>query len=371
MRRNEVPFTPVSRFPLLACKSKLGGFVPHFTAAEVDRRIDFAALNEISRFAVAAGRLALDHAGLKVGRANGEQVGIAMGVCNGPCEMGHMDRVFGTAKYEADLNSFSNITANSTAGWVSTSLCLKGENISLGTGPHAGLQAMAWAFDALGEKRSQAILAMAADEVYAQTFYNYDGIGFLYAGEDEQCYRLHRDEAKRKVLGEGAAGLLMESATAAAARGATVYGEMLGYGLSMDAGQFDQQNLDAEGLTRAVELALKRSCLDAQDIGLIVWAPQGNRQDLKMLEVAGKLFPNVPLATTTFHTGYIESASILVTLAAALSALHDGPTLWPERTGLSELDARGLTERPRHVLALGSTDIGYNFAVAVRLPGKA
>lgn len=366
LRRNEVCLAPVTRFPLLKCRSQRAGFVPEFKPADVDRRIDFSELNDISRFAVAAARLALAQAGLRVGPGNAEQVGVTMGVCNGPSEMGHMDKVFGTARYEADVNSFSNITANSTAGWVANMLCLRGENISLCVGPHAGQQALAYAFDALRENRAQAIAAMGADEVYAQTFYNYDAINFLYAGEGERDYRIRLDEAKRKVLGEGAAAVLLETATAATARGANVLAEVLGYGQSMDAGSFNEQNLAPDGLVRAVRTALARARLTPADIGLLVWAPQGNRQDVKILDVASEVFPEVPLVTTTFHTGYIESASILVSLAAALEALRGGTELWPQRTGLLEIDNRRLTAFPCHILCLASTDVGYNFAVVVR-----
>ena len=117
------------------------------------------------------------------------------------------------------------------------------------------------------------------------------------------------------------------------------------------------------------------------DIGLLVWAPQGNRQDLKVLrageEIWGSDFPRLPLVTTTFNTGYIEAASILVSLAATLAALATpGGTspcglqtpdlLWPQRTGLPELDGRTLAQLPEYLLALASTDLGYNFAAVFR-----
>jgi 3-oxoacyl-[acyl-carrier-protein] synthase II len=231
------------------------------------------------------------------------------------------------------------------------------------------------------ETRARLLLAGAADEVYAQTFYNYDGIGFLFAGEEEADYRLRPDSDRRKVLGEGAAMLCLETATSATNRNASILAEMLGYGMSMDTEGFLLPNLGTEGLTRAVRLALSRARISAADIGLLVWAPQGNRQDLKVLraaeEIWGSDFPHLPLVTTTFNTGYIEAASILVSLAAALAALETpGGTspfglqtpdlLWPQRTGLPELDGRRLARLPEYLLALASTDLGYNFAAVFR-----
>ena len=207
LRQNAVGITPVAKFPLRGQQSRCVGQVGVFKPAEMDRRIDFDSLNEISRFAVAAGRLALEHARLKFSPSHAEDMGVVLGVSNGPSEMGHMDSVFSSDSFQGHVASFSNIVANSTAGWVSNALYLKGVNATLSAGPHAGLQSLAYAYDALTENRCRAILAGAADEVYGQTFYNYDQIGFLYAGAEESDYRLRLDNEKRKVLGEGAAML--------------------------------------------------------------------------------------------------------------------------------------------------------------------
>jgi 3-oxoacyl-[acyl-carrier-protein] synthase II len=375
LRRGAVGIWPVTHFPLTGQAARRVGQVAEFSAAAVDRRLDFSVLNPISKFAVAAGRLALENAGLKITPANGEDVGVVMGVCNGPSEMGHMDSVFSSGNFAANIPSFSNITSNSTAGWVSTLLYLKGVNASLSGGPHAGLQSLAYAFDALAEQRARVILAGAADEVYAQTFYNYDGMGFLFAGDEEADYRLRRESAKRKVLGDGAAMLVMESAEAAQARGASILAEVIGYGLSMDAEGFLAANLGTDGLRYAVQLALSRAGVPPEKIGLLIWAPQGNRQDDKVLQVAAEVFggrfAQIPLVTSTFNTGYIESASILVSLAAALAALAGGNQLWPQRTGCPDLDDRPLTTPPEFLLTLASTDVGYNFAAVLRRGWRA
>ena len=370
LRRGTVGISPVTNFPLTGQTSRLAGQVPDFSAAQVDRRLDFSVLNPISKFAVAAGRLALENAGLKITPANGDDIGVVMGVCNGPSEMGHMDSVFTSDNFAANIPSFSNITPNSTAGWVSMQLYLKGVNSSLCAGPHAGLQGLAYAFDALAEKRARAILAGAADEVYGQTFYNYDGMDFLYSGAEENDYRLRLEADKRKVLGEGSAMFVMETAGSANARGAKILAEVVSYGMSMDAEGFLAANLGTDGLKHAVQLALTRASIAPEQIGLLIWAPQGNRQDEKVLkagaDIFGERFAQLPLVTTTFNTGYIESASILVSLAAALAALADGTELWPQRTGLTELDQRSLTALPEFILALASSDVGYNFAVVLR-----
>jgi 3-oxoacyl-[acyl-carrier-protein] synthase II len=371
LRDGRTRIAPVTRFPLPArLRSRQAGMVEPFRESAVDRRLDFSSLNDISRYAVSAAKLALDDARLRVGQANADRVGVAMGVCNGTAETAHMDSVFASDTYAGNVSSFSNIVPNSTAGWVSASLQLRGVNCTLAAGPHAGLQSLAYAYEALAEERALAVVAAASDEIYPQTYYNYDTMGFLCRGAEEEDFRIRPEEAKRKVLGEGAAALVLETAAAALERGAPILAEVLGQGMSMDTGGFQEPNLDPEGLCRAIGLALARAGVAPGEIDLLVWAPQGNRQDLKVLEacrsIFGERFADLPLAGSTFTTGFIESASILVSLAATLQALREGTSLWPQKTGLADLDDRQLKAPPRLILAVASSDVGYNFSVVLR-----
>ncbi len=349
--------------------SSRAGLVEDFKAADIDRRLNLDGMNKISRMATAAARLALQHASLRVSPRNAEEVGIAMGVCNGPPETEHMDSVFEADTYAAHINSFSNITANSTAGWVSNSLCLKGVNTTLSPGPHAGLQSLAYAYHALQEGRVGCMLAGAADEVYAQTYSNYNLMNWLYQGAEENDYRLRFEHQRRKVLGEGAGFVTMETMESAQKRKATILAEVLGYGMACDAGPFNRQNLDPAAVSQACLSAIQRSELEPSHIDLVVWAPQGNAQDKKVLDGVHAMSgfgKDVPFVTSTFHSGYIESASILISLAAALASLSSRGKLWPQITGVSELDSRPIDKPVKHVLAVAGTDVGYNFAAVLK-----
>jgi 3-oxoacyl-[acyl-carrier-protein] synthase II len=352
-------------------RSKKAGLAPYFKASDIDRKLDFTGMNLISKMAVAAANDALNRAELKIRSKNSEDVGIAMGVCNGPPESDHMNKVFSTPDNAPDINNFSNITANSTAGWVAGALALKGVNMTLAPGHHAGLQALAYAYEMLLDNRAKAVLASASDEIYAQTFYNYDLIEYLYNGNDEDNYRLRFDTEKRKVLGEGAASLVLETASAAKERSAEILGEVCGYGMSMDLAAFDTQCMSSLGLENAIKLSLERANTNINDIDCIVWAPQGNKQDQKMLlaleNSMGNKFKEIPFITTTFNTGYIESASVLASLGLVLESIRMGKALWSQRTGNTDLDNRTLDKAPEYLLVIGSSDLGYNYSVVVKV----
>jgi 3-oxoacyl-[acyl-carrier-protein] synthase II len=358
---------PTDRLGVPGTVSRLAGLVKPYRPADVDRRLDCSGMNTITRYAATAASGALAEGNLRIRRNISEQAGIVMGVCNGPPESNHMNHVFAGGDFSADIANFSTITANSTAGWVAASLELRGINLTLAPGHHAGLQCCAYAFDMLREKRAVAILAAGSDELHPQTFSNYDRIGYLCRNEHETDYRLRPETAKAKVIGEGAGTLLMETLTSARERGAPVWGEVLGYGMSMDLNHFEQQCMSADGVVRAVTTALQRSGLGASQIDLVVWAPQGNAQDLKILSGLSTIdrehFARVPFATTTFNTGYIETASILISLGMVLYGNRRGQPLWPQMTGMEDLDGRTIGHPPRYVLAVGSSDVGYSFAL--------
>jgi len=281
-----------------------------------------------------------------------------------------MRSVFATPHAEASAVAFPQVAPSSSTGGVAQALCCKGANLTLAPGPHAGIQAVAFAYRTLLAGRAKAMLAGGADEVYDQMYWNYDYMDYLWPDADADRYRLRADHALRKVPGEGAGILALEPLEEARARGATPLAEVLGYAMNADADEFERPCLNPRNLCVCCRQALARAGIAPDEVDLLVWAPQGNSQDNKTLDALRDLFGpdlrDVPLVTTTFNTGYAESASILISLVAALSALRRDGTLWPQMTGEPWIDGRPMARPIRHVLALGSTDIGVNSALVLR-----
>lgn len=369
LRARRVGIGSVERLGLSGIASNRAGLVPAFKTNEVDRRLDLSGMNGITRYAASAARLALNEAGLRVGPRNAETVGVALGLCNGTPESTYMRSVFAPPRSGASAVAFPQVAPSSSTGGVAQALCCKGANITLAPGPHAGIQAVAYAYRTLAAGRANAMLAGGADEVYDQMYWNYDYMDYLWPDADAERYRLRSDHALRKVPGEGAAILALEPLDEALARGAVPLAEVLGYAMNADADEFEKPCLDPRNLSVCCRQALARSGIAPDEVDLLVWAPQGNSQDNKTLDALRALFGpdllGIPLVTSTFNTGYAESASILLSLVAALSALRLDGTLWPQATGESWIDKRALSRPVRHILAIGSTDIGINSALVL------
>lgn len=371
LRERRKGIGPVERLGLKGIASGRAGLVPAFASGDVDRRLDFSGLNNMTRYAVSAARLALTDAGLRVGPRNAEGVGVVVGLCNGTPESAFMHSVFSGPTPVANVATFPQVAPSSVTGHIAEALCCKGVNLTLVPGPHAGLQSLAYAYRTVAGGRAAAMLAGGADEVYDQMYWNYDYMKYLWPDADAEAFRLRTDDPVRTVVGEGAAMLLLESLDAAQARGATPLAEILGYGMTMDADAFEAPCQSPDGLRDACRQALERAGVTPTDIDLVVWAPQGNAQDTKTLEAVRSLLGSdraaVPLVTTTFNTGYSESASILISMAAALAALRQDGALWPQITGDPGLDARAAAGPIRRILALGSSSVGANFAMVFEI----
>lgn len=341
------------------------GLVPALNVRTLDRRVDFSGMNNISVYATLAAKRALDDAGVKIGRADSANVGITAAVSRGSSETAHMDAVFSTPERRGDVGCFSNTTANSTAGWVSKALEIKGANITLTSGPNGGLQALGYSADVLRELRAEKVVAFAADELYAQQLDGYAKIGNLYP--DQTPFSLRSDDPFATVYGEGACAMLLERESSAAERGARVYGTILSFASYEEPDEFEGANLSGDGLKFAADGALERAGVAASEIGLIVWSPRGDAQDAKVLDYCGEVFPNVPMVTNVFNTGYIESVSTLSTLAQVLYSLESGAEIWHQKTGSEKIDNIKISGKPKYILALATSHIANNFALVCRV----
>jgi 3-oxoacyl-[acyl-carrier-protein] synthase II len=348
---------------------QLAGLVQPFQGQDVDRRLNLKSMNRIGRYATAAARLALKETGIRVGPREGLETGVINGVHIGPDEDPHMRAVVSSNGAEADIGTFSQIVANATAGWVSTALLLKGYTATVSQGVDAGLFSILLAHLAVTGRSAPRVLAGASDQINARNFLDYDKLDFLYTGEEESRYGLRLEEPDKRVLGEGAAYIVAEELEGALERNAEHLVEIVGYGMSTDTAGFYEPSLDSGRLVSAIDQALHMAGWQPQQVGLVVWSPQGNAGDRKTLDglagALGEWAEEVPLVTSVFHTGLCEATSGTITLAAVLGSWARGKPLWPQITGVEGLDGRELPRGPVSTLAIATSTLGFNLVLAL------
>lgn len=361
LENGESGVAKISRFE----SERSAGLVNLPNPRTLDRRVDFSGMTPIAVMATLAAKGTLDKAGLRIRRDNCESVGLAVSTCRGSSETAHMEAVFSSPDNRGDIACFSNITPNSTAGWVSKALEIKGANITLTSGPNSGLQTLGHAARLVRENAAKSVLAIAADELYKREIDAYEKFGKIHRGAIEENFRLSFSTPSCGVLGEGAAAALVEDAETAKARGAKILGEILAFAAASDACAFGSHNLDGDGLLRAAREALDAAKIRAEEIDLVLWSPRGCAQDSVAVFVRDTLFPDAPMLASSLNTGYLETASAPATLVFALEALAGGRPLWKQRTGVKLFDEAKLPDNPKKIMCIASSEWGNNYALLV------
>jgi 3-oxoacyl-[acyl-carrier-protein] synthase II len=180
------------------------------------------------------------------------------------------------------------------------------------------------------------------------------------------------------VMGEGAAVLVLESEEHARARGAKVYAEAAGAGITADSHDIAQPDPAGLGATRAMKMALRESGLEPQDVAHInahaTSTPQGDLAEAQAIRQAlGSAADRAVVTSTKSMTGHLLGAAGALESLATVLALHHRvvpPTINlddPEDVGLDVATAR--RELPAGPLAALNNSFGFgghNVAIAFR-----
>jgi 3-oxoacyl-[acyl-carrier-protein] synthase II len=170
------------------------------------------------------------------------------------------------------------------------------------------------------------------------------------------------------VMGEGAGMVMLEEYEHAKARGAKIYAELTGYGLSGDAHHITAPAEDGDGGFRAMQMALKRAGLAASDIDYVnahgTSTPLGDEIELKAVErLFGNATGKMSMSSTKSSIGHLLGAAGAVEAIFCVLAMRDQivpPTLNLDNPSVAtELDLVPLVAKKREVKAVLSNSFGF------------
>jgi 3-oxoacyl-[acyl-carrier-protein] synthase II len=318
---SEVTSVDTSRHPV-----HRGGEVHGFAAADHLVRIDPEEIGRASQLAAAAARLALADAGLDPETEEPERGGVVMGTTSGePIEVERFDDRWVAGELDRVGPEFADRYPNQ---WIAANVAgevgFAGPVAMIPTACAAGNYAVAHAFDLLRAGRADVMLAGGADSFSRIT---YTGFARLGAIAPERCQPFDRDR-KGMIPGEGAAVLVLETAERAAARGARVWAEVAGYGLTCDAHHMTGAHPEGDGAARAMERALASAGLGPDDVDYVsahgTGTPTNDRLEAAAVErVFGGRRRPVPVSSIKSMLGHTMGAASAIEAAACALAVAD------------------------------------------------
>ena len=184
----------------------------------------------------------------------------------------------------------------------------------------------------------------------------------------EKASRPYDKDRDGFLMGEGAGAVVLEEYDHAKARGATIYAELCGYGLSSDAFHITSPVPEGEGGYRAMKAALGNSGLAASDIGYVnahgTSTPMGDELEIKAVEkLLGDHAPNVLMSSTKSATGHLLGAAGAIETIFSILALRDDlapPTLNLDNPSVeTALDLVPHTAKPFKAKAVMSNSFGF------------
>jgi 3-oxoacyl-[acyl-carrier-protein] synthase II len=315
---------PITVFDTTGFAHNNGCEVPDFEPARWIHNVDVDEMGRASRFSAAAARLAVEDSGLSLDILRAARGLLSVGSTDG--ESHEVDKLV-EMEIKAGPSSMSHSLARRvSAGRLATSIAreLRLDNVetaTIATACSAGNYAIGNGFDAIQQGDVEFALCGGADAVCRKTFTSF----YRLRSIAPDCCRPFDKNRMGILTGEGAGILMLESLDSALARGARVYAEVLGYGLSCDAHHPVAPHQG--GIARCMELALANAGVKPSEVDLISAHGTGTKaNDLTetraIRELYGEHVPRVvSMKSMLGHS--MGAASALAAIGCAV-AITDG-----------------------------------------------
>lgn len=362
---------PITHFDASEFTTRFSAYIDDFDPSAVLNPKEARRMARFQQFAVVAAEEAVADAGLVFDDAEADRVGVIVGSGIGGLHvMEEQNRKLaegGPRKVSPFLVPM--MIVDLAAGLISIRLGAKGIN-------YAPVSACATGAHAIGEgaeaiRRGQADVIVAGGVDAAITPLGVAGFAAARAlstrnEEPERASRPFDSGRDGFVIGEGCGILVLEEMERATARGARIYGEIVGYGATGDAYHITAPEPSGDGAVRAMRHALEQSGLSAADIGYInahgTSTPQGDAIETRAVKtVFGSNAP--PVSSTKSMTGHLlGGAGAVEAVACALVLERDflPPTInLDDPDPECDLDYVANTARSSRVEAVMSNSFGF------------
>jgi len=265
---------PITKFDTTGLASRIAGEVKDFRSQDFMDKQQIRRFDIFIHYAVASARMAMEDSGLKINDKNAHKVGCITG--SGLGGLGMLEH-FHSVLMEKGPRRISpffipGIIANMAPGQIAIEFSAKGPNLSIETACAASTHAVGEAFRLIRDGISDAMITGGAEAVITPlALGGFCSMRALSTRNDapEKASRPFDLDRDGFIIGEGAGILILEELECALERGASIYGEVIGYGLSGDAYHVSAPEPEGEGAAQCMKGALDFAGLIPEDIDYI------------------------------------------------------------------------------------------------------
>lgn len=324
---------PITSFDVSDFSVRFGGTIEGFDVSEYVAKKDARKMDIFLHYGVAAGVQAFRDAGLVVSEQNAERIGVSIGSGIGGLlgiEKNYDAYKNGGPRKISPFFAPSSIT-NMISGNLSIMYGLKGPNIAMVTACTTGTHSIGEAARIIAYGDADVMLAGGAEMASTPT-----GLGGFAAAralstrnDDPQTASRPWDKDRDGfVLGDGAGVMVLEEYSSAKARGANIYAELAGYGMSGDAYHMTLPSENGEGAARCMRNALRDGGLNPDRVDYVnahgTSTPAGDIAEVCAIKTAlGEHARQAAVSSTKSMTGHLLGAAGGVEAIFTVLAIRD------------------------------------------------
>jgi len=364
---------PITAFDASQFSTRISGSVKNFDATEYLSVKDIKKMDTFIHFGIAAGIQALDDSGVEVTEENAHRIGVAIGSGIGGLPTIEKDRDAYVSGGPRKISPFfvPSSIINMVSGNLSIMRGLKGPNISIVSACTTGAHNIGDAARMISYGDADIMVAGGAEMATSAL-----GVGGFAAARALSTRNDDPEAASRPwdrgrdgfVLGDGAGVVVLEEYEMAKQRGADIYCELVGYGMSGDAFHMTAPSEGGEGAARCMTNALNDARLNPEDVDYInahgTSTPAGDVAESNAVKLAlGDHAHDMVVSSTKSMTGHLLGAAGGIEAIFSILALRDQvvpPTInLEDQDPQCDLDFVANTAREMKVSVAMSNNFGF------------
>jgi 3-oxoacyl-[acyl-carrier-protein] synthase II len=324
----------IEHFDTTNFSTRFAGLVKDFNCEEYMSKKDARKMDLFIQYGIAAGIQALDDSGLEINEQNAHRVGVAIGSGIGGLDLIETGHTALVEKGPRKVSPFfvPSTIVNMVAGNLSIMRGLRGPNIAISTACTTGLHNIGHAARMIAYGDADAMVAGGAEK--ASTPLGMAGFGAAKAlstrnDEPQKASRPWDKDRDGFVLGDGAGIMVLEEYEHAKARGAKIYAELVGFGMSGDAYHMTSPSEDGSGGALAMEAAMRDAGIVGTQVGYVnahgTSTPAGDVAEIKGVKRAlgEEGAKQVKVSSTKSMTGHLLGAAGSVEAIITVMSLVD------------------------------------------------